>query len=1026
MFNIRAEKLIGSTVSMSGHTPMSASLSSSTTALASDYSAGVIEDFVQSEKIMADLYREIYTYDPVAGPAVDLLTTMPFSDFNLIGVSDPAVLRIFEDSLAELNVVELLQNITTSYLVLGQFIGSLLFNESQGIFTDVIAHNPDFCDIVDIPLKGYTPKIDLRVSPEMKKFLRSSDPRDREAQKEISPELRAKMMKGSKIALEPLSTLYVVRRSIPGVEKLSYYSRILPMWLIEKALIRGTIIGSWRRQRSILHLTCGSEEWEPSNAQLGELAQMFIAADQDPQGAVIATRNAIETNEVRSGSDFWKASDEWDLFANAKMRALGINDGFLCLSGDSYISTSKGLLQIRDICDKNGLKKDQYKKLDLTVKGYSNKVVKATRWYYRGKRSVLELNTRLGYSLKCTPDHKILTLSKNLTPIWKEAKKFKEDDYLFIDVSQKNLYSKKLKLNLTDPILNPKDHSSKKPDKVPKYMTPELAYILGLIVAEGGLGRLKTCIANANEGILKKYESCVQEVFGKIHISKYKYKNKIGETKEINGYECTNNLVCWDYEINSIYISHWLQEIGLIWNTHSYHKLIPKSIFKSDRASKLSFIAGFLDGDGVVEPRGIAFCSSSLKMLGQFRTLITDLGFLCYSMEDHPQGLILNGSTSTLLYEEIKGYLGHSYKKDIQTSYITPRRQGVPVDMIRDFLISRHIEREVNVGEWFRDDDDKPVLIERWGQIASPFLGSVVGKTKQENGVWLLRSSYKKNKYEELFFVLKKISPILYKNIKYIMDKAYVIEPLSYIKKCGKTDLYDLSIDRREVPAFVANNIVVHNSGDASYSTLEQALSVFVENIRTLRDNITNKVFYEKIFLLLAKFHKFKKLTQAELSHNVRTSGYTRLLGTKDSAESSKYMIPAIAWSKQLTPQSDREYVDMLTAAEEKGIPIPLRMIATASGVSMDKVIESFDEDVELRKKIAAYKEKLKKEVPTSGTEEEEGGEAWASVQSKINVEDPIEEIAKRVPDETILTGKQAGEIIKKSTPLTLISQGEK
>ncbi|MBT7790810.1 MAG: hypothetical protein HN757_18270, partial [Calditrichaeota bacterium] len=63
------------------------------------------------------------------------------------------------------------------------------------------------------------------------------------------------------------------------------------------------------------------------------------------------------------------------------------------------------------------------------------------------------------------------------------------------------------------------------------------------------------------------------------------------------------------------------------------------------------------------------------------------------------------------------------------------------------------IEREVNVGEWFRDDDDKPVLIERWGQIASPFLGSVVGKTKQENGVWLLRSSYKKNKYEELFFV---------------------------------------------------------------------------------------------------------------------------------------------------------------------------------------------------------------------------------------------------------------------------------
>ena len=306
----------------------------------------LLEDMVSKDDNLSlnTLYREIYLYDSVSGPAVDLMSTLPWSDYQLVGIKDKKVMQIYEDSLAELNIQTLMSQLTVSYLVLGTVIGSLIFNESKGVFTDLSIHDPDQCEIFNIPLKGYDPKIDLKISQDMKRFLRSKDPRDREALKEIPNELLVKMIKKERIELEPLSTLYLSRASIPGVNNISYYTRILPIWLIEKALMRGTIIAAWRRQRAITHVTVGSDEWEPTDSQLDEITTLFINADQDPTGAVITTRPGIEVEQVVQGNDFWKVSDDWEVFTNAKMRALGISDAFL--SGDANYSTAEIALSV--------------------------------------------------------------------------------------------------------------------------------------------------------------------------------------------------------------------------------------------------------------------------------------------------------------------------------------------------------------------------------------------------------------------------------------------------------------------------------------------------------------------------------------------------------------------------------------------------------------------------------------------------------------------------------------------------------
>jgi hypothetical protein len=314
-------------------------------ALTPDVSTELLDQFTgRDKKQLNKLYREIYQYDSVSGSAVDLIANLPFGDFTITGMSDPKMVQVYEDCMHELKVPQFLNACTISYLVLGELISTLLFNEKKGIFTDTIIHDPDTCEVNPIPLKGYSPKIDLKLSKDMQKFIRSTDPRDREAQKEIPSKLMQQMIRGGKVALEPESTIYLARSPVPGVGIVSYFSRVLPFWLIEKALIRGTIIGAWRRQRSILHLTVGTDEWEATAAQLQELVNLFISADLDPQGAVIATRQGVETSDVRPGADFWRIEDDWDTLSNVKMRALGINEGFL--SGEASYNTMEVALSV--------------------------------------------------------------------------------------------------------------------------------------------------------------------------------------------------------------------------------------------------------------------------------------------------------------------------------------------------------------------------------------------------------------------------------------------------------------------------------------------------------------------------------------------------------------------------------------------------------------------------------------------------------------------------------------------------------
>lgn len=297
------------------------------------------DDWITKRKI----YNDIYTYD-LSGAVVDLISSLPYSAFNLTGIDDPAMIEGYNKAISGLHLEQLMPAITTDYLVNGAFVGSLNWDSVNSRFSSLMPHNLDDCDIVDIGLFGVEPIIDLTLRDAFSDLLsRRGDPRVDKIFNSL-PEYLKQGASQSTIQLNPASTLYIPRRgkSDSNIGN-SYFNRILTIHLLEKALIKGTIESAQRRQRAIMHIQCGIEDsWEPTAEELNDIASYFQAADLDPISGIVVTRNGVNISDVKQGGDLWKWNDIFDFTVNAKMRALGVNEAIL--SGEASFNTLEAAL----------------------------------------------------------------------------------------------------------------------------------------------------------------------------------------------------------------------------------------------------------------------------------------------------------------------------------------------------------------------------------------------------------------------------------------------------------------------------------------------------------------------------------------------------------------------------------------------------------------------------------------------------------------------------------------------------------
>jgi len=288
------------------------------------------------------VYRDMYWHDPVCGSCADLYSTLPFSEFSLAGASDK-YLDQYREVVELLNLRTAMPRISIDHQVTGAFTATILYNSQKKQFIDLMCHKYENLTVHSLPLFGQDPIMYLQLDADMKRTLGLPSKRIEQIRQSLGIEFFNKLL-NDQIELDPVGTLYVPRKTFSYGEGVSYFKRVLPLWLIEKNLYRGTLIESGRRQRAILHLMLGEEGWEPTPQDYEQATDLFLDADADPIGAVVATRLGISVSELRPGGDFWKVTDIWDQTTPAKMRALGISEAFL--SGDASYQTMEGSMTV--------------------------------------------------------------------------------------------------------------------------------------------------------------------------------------------------------------------------------------------------------------------------------------------------------------------------------------------------------------------------------------------------------------------------------------------------------------------------------------------------------------------------------------------------------------------------------------------------------------------------------------------------------------------------------------------------------
>lgn len=299
------------------------------------------------------LMTQIYTYDTIAGPAVDLYSELPWSTFELAGIEDRRVLQTYQDALSNLKLEIYLPTISTNYLVYGRMCLHLLFDTTQGVWSNMILHNDDDLRITPVPFLNEDPIVDFVPSKQIIEFINSKDERSDVYRQYLSEELVEQIRSGNAIPLDPANTLYLPRKRLANdYLGTSIFSRIIGLVILERALFNASTAKAQRGAGAIRLLKVGSQgigedAWVPTDDEVDELVRSLMIAEEDPVGSIIGVKTQDITIETVAGAGneaLWRISDEVEYIQNAKFKALGISEAML--NGDATYNNMEQALSI--------------------------------------------------------------------------------------------------------------------------------------------------------------------------------------------------------------------------------------------------------------------------------------------------------------------------------------------------------------------------------------------------------------------------------------------------------------------------------------------------------------------------------------------------------------------------------------------------------------------------------------------------------------------------------------------------------
>ena len=428
-----------------------------------------------------------------------------------------------------------------------------------------------------------------------------------------------------------------------------------------------------------------------------------------------------------------------------------------CLTKGTLISTSKGLVPIESLG--HGRKLRQSLPVEGVTVDTPNGSGRVTHWFYSGLKPVIELQTRLGLSVRGSTNQMALILQPDLTTEWVEFKDVKPGMYVAMASEPTHAWPEKLPL----PVVEVKDDTTEyrepircricrtdcmslsshirfshltsvddyrrrfhydgpmaaftnrnpRPKSVtlPTTLTTELATVLGFLAAEGGVYRINgyrmTSLSNTDESIVSEYSDAFEQCFGSAPTANWTAR---GAGDRINGVKVKSRKPTANVYFHSETVAEFLTQIAGKCVTHdSHHKEVPWSILQAPQASAAAFLRALYLGDGSGRfrrdslYRSITLYSASPIMRQQVQLMLLRFGIRSH-LTDHddryPEVVVSDTRSMVRFMREIMGDVGFDldYEERVgKLPYLSHNDKGVTVS----WLVSGAGK------EWIRSLDDR-------------------------------------------------------------------------------------------------------------------------------------------------------------------------------------------------------------------------------------------------------------------------------------------------------------------------------
>jgi DNA polymerase I-like protein with 3'-5' exonuclease and polymerase domains/intein/homing endonuclease len=468
---------------------------------------------------------------------------------------------------------------------------------------------------------------------------------------------------------------------------------------------------------------------------------------------------------------------------HANFHQIGAPTGRMaCLAGDTLIPTTHGLKRMSTIVEGDRVK---------TSYGFK----RVERAWTTGVRQLYRIRLRDGRSIRATGDHRFLT---GRADTWRRLDELQAGGMLYVSLKIFDVEgaARPCPINVALPEVR-----ARKTVTLPDSLSTELCELMGLIIADGFLGR------RHERPVKRRRLSGTPALYDRICLA-FDWQDK-ELTERIVDYSVrlfghpfvkVKARTCQVFQLPSTVLAHFFAALGLEGSAHT--KAVPEIILGASAFYQAAFLRGLFEGDGHRTESSVGLTSVNYHLLTQVQLMLSTLG----------------------LYSTIK-------RRNDTSGFAGSARFDLKIHKKSD--LAKFLERVGFMStrkNWPFHQSAQPT-----DGIATPFIipgaqlyrDAVAAGTAQSSreGIKPFGTFYKGHYIKDesvkklvgRFGMLPSLKPV----VDYLDVKLRPVE-IESITPDGVEEVYDITVE--DVHEFIANGIVVHNCTNPNVQQVPHAV----------------------------------------------------------------------------------------------------------------------------------------------------------------------------------------------------------